>query len=354
MIEKSIESMRCAEYIASTVSEIPFSRWIEEYDGDITVIVTQGFEERSIGFIEGLAEQGLTADAVIIGRHSSHIEANAKYHARFEAAAVRVSRDPLRIIDLDVNGLWVSKALLYTRTSNVVLDITGIGTRGLFGALDAAAHSDKRVLISYTEAKEYWPKRADWATLKSELADVSSLPDAVDNKPWLFGYEHNVELIPGHEGYDSAGMERALIGLLPFKYARLAAVMSAEDYASFLFIAGRPRLPENAWRYEALLDINRDIVKDRRIVEMSTFGYRMALQKLHDILLQEDSLLEQYDVHVALMGSKLQDVACWALSCMIPSLTVLTAVPTKYYHEAFSEGVGQKWVFPLVSPYARK
>lgn len=354
MIEQNIESIRCSEYIASSVSEIPFSEWIRQCGGNITVIVTQGFEERSVGFIEGLAEYGFTTDAVIIGRHSYHAEANAKFQERFEAAAIRVSRAPLRPIDLDASGDWISEALASTPTSDVVLDITGIGTRGLFGALDAAARCEKRVLIAYTEAREYWPKRADWTALKAELSDVSSLPDAVDVKPWLFGYEHNVELIPGHEGYDSAGTERALVGFLPFKYARLAAVMSAEEYAAFLFIAGRPRLPENAWRFEALLDINRDIVKDRRMVEMSTFGYRAALQKLHDLLLLEDSFLERYDVHLALMGSKLQDVACWALSCLIPSLTVLTAVPTRYYPEAFSDGIGQKWVFPLLSPYARQ
>lgn len=352
MIEQSLESFRCAQYISSSVSEIPFAAWIKQLNSDVCVVVTQGFEERSVGFIEGLSDHGLMVNEVVIGRHSFHTDANAKYQARFEAAASRVSRNAWHTIDLDADGAWVEKALTFITAPIVILDITGIGTRGIFGALDVAARCGKQILIAYSEAKEYWPKRSDWAALKNELSDTATLPDVVDAKPWLFGYEHNVELIPGHEGYDSAGTERALIGFLPFKYARLAAVMSAEDYAAFLFIAGRPRLTENDWRYEALLDINRDIVKDRPVVGMSTFGYRAALQQLHDILTRQDSVLESYDVHIALMGSKLQDVACWALSCLIPSITVLTAVPLKYYHEGFSDGIGEKWVFPLSSPYA--
>lgn len=351
-MEQSVESFRCEQYVSSSVSEIPFAEWIKQFDGDVGVVVTQGFEERSVGFIEGLSDHRLIANEVVIGRHPFHTEANARYQTRFETAASRASRNAWHTVDLDADGTWVEEALAYITAPIVVLDITGIGTRGLFGALDAAARCEKRVLIAYTEAKEYWPKRSDWATLKNELSDTTTLPDVVDVKPWLFGYEHNVELIPGHEGYDSAGAERALIGFLPFKYARLAAVMSAEDYAAFLFVAGRPRLSENNWRYEALLDINRDIVKDRPVVEMSTFGYQAALRQLQNVLTGQDSLLERYDVHIALMGSKLQDVACWALSCLTPSLTVLTAVPLKYYHEAFSDGIGERWVFPLTSPYA--
>lgn len=77
----------------------------------------------------------------------------------------------------------------------------------------------------------------------------------------------------GHEGYDSAGCRRALIGFLPFKCARLTAVLGDRDYAEFLFIAGRPRLKENSWRLDTLKKINHDIVKDRSVLDMDTFGY---------------------------------------------------------------------------------
>lgn len=349
MIKKNLEAVFCEKYIEASLAEVSINEW--KSPNDISIITTQGFEERSVGFIESFVALGLSASAVVIASHNSHTEANTRYEERFKSAAHHIVGDNFHYVNLDPNGVWVKDALTKIDSPNVLLDITGIGTRGLFSALDLSVRSNKKIFIAYTEAKEYWPKKHDWDALKNELTDATALPDVVDDKPWLFGYEHNVELIPEHDGYDSAGTERALIGFLPYKYARLAAVMSAEDYAAFEFIAGLPRLSENAWRYQALLDINRDLIKDRKVIPMSTFGYLSALDRLSSIILTQETLLEKYDVHIALMGSKLQDVACWIISCLVPSLTVLTAVPSKYYPEAFSDGIGEKWIFPLTSPY---
>lgn len=351
MFKEAIEADRCANYISASQDEIAFADWQGNCPQDISIVTTQGFEERSVGFIEAFAASGLRADTVVIGKHSRHEDANAKYQGRFDKSASIIRRTDCHSVPVDKDGHWVATAMAKVRSPNVVLDITGIGTRGLFGALDAAVRARKSVTLAYTEASQYWPKKSDWEALKAELTDLSALPDIVNEKPWLFGYEHKVELIPGHDGYDSAGTERALIAFLPFKCARLAAVMSSEDYSAFLFIAGRPRLPENLWRYDALREINRGIVKDRPVIEMSTFGYRSALGQLGTHLMKADPILEKYDVHLALMGSKLQDVACWIFSSLLPSITVLTAVPSKYFPEAFSDGIGEKWIFPLTSPY---
>ena len=69
MMEQSVESFRCEQYVSSSVSEIPFAEWIKQFDGDVGVVVTQGFEERSVGFIEGLSDHRLIANEVVIGRH---------------------------------------------------------------------------------------------------------------------------------------------------------------------------------------------------------------------------------------------------------------------------------------------
>ena len=67
-------------------------------------------------------------------------------------------------------------------------------------------------------------------------------------------------------------------------------------------------------------------------------------------MLSEESLLWKYDVHMAILGSKLQTVACWVFSRIVRSITVVTSVPTQYHPEAFSEGIGQSWVFTLAYP----
>lgn len=318
----------------------------------LSLIAAQGFEQRSVGVIEALAKTRVIVQDVVIGEHPRQEDANRRYADRFDNAARAVCTKPSLKLPLDYDGAWVRQALEQCDGERVVLDITGIGTRGLFGSLDAAASTGRQITLAYSEAREYWPKRVDWEALNAELSAPIGLSELVDSKPWLFGYEHTVELVAGHEGYDSAGSARALVGFLPFKCARLAAVLSAEDYTEFLFIAGCPRLPENHWRLEALRRINEEIVKQWRVEEMSTFGYRNALKELADLLLVENSFLERYDVHIALMGSKLQDVACWVFSNIVRSVTVVVSVPSRYYPEAFSEGTGAQWAFDLTPlPY---
>lgn len=316
------------------------------------MIVTQGFEERSLGILEDLAKNNVRIPRVVINRYASKKDDNTndKYQARFETAAEKVSPGNWRIVENDLDGHWVHAALKHIGTDEVIFDITAISNRGLFSALDSIANSGRRVYIAYTEANEYWPKEAGWKQLSKELSGHQTLAELIDAKPWLSGHAHRVELIPGHEGYDSVGSGRALIGFLPFKCARLAAVLGEEDYEEFLFIVGKPRLRKNLWRLTALKKINENLTKSWPIKTMGTFGHRKTLTQLSNLLFQDNSLLAQYNVHLAIMGSKLQTVGCWILSSLVPSITIVTSVPSRYYPEAFSDGVGAKWIFPLLPP----
>jgi hypothetical protein len=163
------------------------------------------------------------------------------------------------------------------------------------------------------------------------------------------GHPRYVELIRGHEGYDVAGTS-ALVAFLPFKAARLAAVMNHAEYSQYLFIAGRPRLAENRWRLEALREINRAVTKEWPTAEISTFDYRAAVRQLAGLLFSADSLSTRCDIHVAPMGSKLQTLACWVVSRITRALTMVTSVPTRYFPAAYSEGVGESWFFPFLRP----
>lgn len=345
-----IEGERCRRYLEVSEEETPASGWLKNCASPFDLIVAEGFEERSIGFLECAATVGAAVGGIVIGRYTSNARANAKYHSRFIGAARALTGKSVHETAIDYDGKWFNAALDGLSQAELVVDITGLSTRSLFGVLDAAGRSRRRVTIAYTEAREYWPKRSRWVQLDRQLSKAATIADIIDKQPWLFGYQHHVELIPGHEGYDSVGSGRALVGFLPFKSARLAAVLGEEDYEHVVFVAGCPRLVRNRWRLEALKTINRDISKRWATKEMPTFGYRKALGQLVDLLYSGDGVMERYDVHVALLGSKLQDVACWIASCLIPSITIVTSVPVRYYPSAFSEGIGRRWVFRLTSP----
>jgi hypothetical protein len=347
-IHSSIEQQRCKEYLGRAMGESEFNASLINKPG---LIVTQGFEQRSLGIIEEYADANIEISNTVINRYTGlEKDINVKYEKRFEAAANTISPNRWHSIENDIGGQWVSKAIQLVNADEIIFDITGISNKGMFSALDAAAYSGKKIWIAYSEPREYWPKESDWKQLSCELSGYETLADIVNAKPWLSGYEHRVELVPKHEGYDSAGSGRALIGFLPFKCARLAAVLGEEDYEEFLFIAGRPRLPENYWRLEALMKINEDIIKEWPVENLETFGYLKTLEQLSSLLFKEDSLLTRYNVHLAITGSKLQTLGCWALSHFIPSITMVTSAPSRYYSEAFSDGIGAKWMFQLSPP----
>jgi len=346
----SIEYVNCIEYIRGARHEQNFEEWLDEQDCPISVILCEGFEERSLAIGEKLATLKSKVSSVIIGQYSNKLEDNKKYRDRFEKLSNDLAPHSTQIIDNDSDGLWVRKAIELSDSDKVLLDITAISNRGLFGAMDAASMSNRQVFIGYSEPLQYWPKKIDWEKINKELSDNESITELVDKAPWLFGYEHRLELIPGHEGYDSVGYGHALMGFLPFKAARLAAIIEREIYSEFIFIAGRPRLEENAWRLQALKTINMHTTKNWKIKEISTFSYRNAIEQIASLLFINPSLLEKYDVHLAITGSKLQTIACWVVSSIVNSITVIASIPAIYYPESFSDGIGLSWVFELLSP----
>lgn len=346
----SIEQEMCSEYLERSEDECRFPQWITGRHSHMGLLVAEGFEKRSLGVLQRLAKRDVDLEGIVIGRYVGDRELNRQYRPKFEELAEVVAPGKWSAVENRNDGAWVQEGLDALDCDEVILDISGISNRGLFQALDAAAESPRSVYVGYSEAKEYWPKKSDWQQLKKGLADYESLADLVDSKPWLFGLEHKVETIPGHEGYDAAGAGRALVGFLPFKCARLAAILGEEDYSEFLFIAGSPHLKKNGWRLKAQEEINEPATKGRVPITMGTFGYRSALDELAKQLLSEESLLWKYDVHMAILGSKLQTVACWVFSRIVRSITVVTSVPARYYKDAFSEGIGESWIFRLARP----
>lgn len=347
---RSFEEQEYSDYISRSEDEHNFIPWLESRDVLPSIIVTEGFEERSLGILEKIAKLQKRVPSLIIGRYVNDKGINKRYRNRFEKLAEIVSPGKWLIVKNRNDGKWIQKALELTQSNDIIFDISGISNIGLFGALDSIASSNRQVYIGYSEAGEYWPKLEDWEKLKDQLTGNTNIADIVDEQPWLFSYPHSVQIIPNHEGYDSAGSGRALIGFLPFKYARIAAILSEEDYSEMLFIAGQPRLKKNYWRLEALKMINTSILKDWQVVKMSTFGYRKSLEEFYPLLFSDNSTLQKCNLHLAILGSKLQTVSSWILSSLLKSITVVISIPYRYYPKAYSERIGSSWIFKFTLP----
>jgi hypothetical protein len=347
----SVEQTKCELYLKASADEADIVSLSAQDSAKTVLFTVQGFEERSVGILEAFAGRRLKLQSVVIARYDEQSGPNSKYRGRFERAAALVAQNQWRAVQNRNNGDWVRDTLRAMDAEHVIIDITGVSNRALFAVLDAAAASGRRISIAYSEAGEYWPRYSEWQALHTHLSSDRDLAQVIDEKPWLFGHQHRCELVQGHEGYDSAGTSRALVAFLPFKPARLAAVLGEEEYSAFFYIAGRPRLRENQWRLDALKTINAELIRGGLVMEMDTFGYRQALRQLADVVFSTPGFLNRFDVHMAIFGSKLQVVACWVLSCIVRSITIVTSVPSRYYSKAFSTGIGARWIFPLTSPF---
>ena len=347
-LDNSIELSECLEYVDRAVDELPFHGW-DPGKRPPAFVIPEGFEERSLAALETMANRGTRLPKIIIGRYVRDRDLNRQYRRRFEALAQEVAPDAWQVVDNHDDGAWVEDALARIQPGAVALDITGLSNRGLFGALDALSSSHCDALIVYSEPAQYWPTRQEWGDMSPNSIKCDELAERTDEREWLYSRNFHVQLVQDHEGYVVAG-SAALVAFLPFKAARLAAVMNYSEYSQYLFIAGQPREDANSWRLEALMQINKAATKQWPILKMKTFGYKNALAQLAGLLFSPDALSTRYDVHVAPMGSKLQTVACWALSRMTRSITMVTAAPTHYFPTRYSDGVGTSWIFPLLRP----
>jgi hypothetical protein len=305
--------------------------------------------------LEKIAQRNLKIPTCIIAQYSKKKkdDPNYKYSDIFDKYGNAISNGNLIKAKIEHTGKWIAEEIEKIGKENIILDITGFSNSLLFGVLDAISIYDRPFYIAYTEAGEYWPKKSDWYKIEADLnkTDPGLLSDTIDSKPWLYSNDNSVKMIAGHEGYDTAGYKRALIGFLTFKCARLASILMPGNYSYYHFINGVPRLAENEWRSEALMKINYPIIDSWPISRISTFGYRNTAAELTKLFFSEDdSFLTNYNVSLALLGSKLQTVGCWIISRICNSITIVTSVPTEYYPKAFSDGIGQSWVFPLRKP----
>lgn len=107
----SRERTGCEMYLESSSDERPLEEFVGRTTEPFSLIVAQGFEERSVGVIETLAKTGVCAQDVFIGDHSRHEEANGRYAKRFDNAARAVCAKPCSRLPLDYGGAWVNQAL---------------------------------------------------------------------------------------------------------------------------------------------------------------------------------------------------------------------------------------------------
>ena len=136
MINESIEEIICNKCLNALHSEIVLENIIKSLDSTYSIILAEGFEERSLGLIEKLANADVQFSSVIIGRYTNSVKDNTFYHERFEKSAKKISNEDYIILENLNDGKWIQNALSAINSNKVIVDITGISNKAIFTVLD--------------------------------------------------------------------------------------------------------------------------------------------------------------------------------------------------------------------------
>lgn len=307
-----------------------------------------GFEDRCLTIPEGLAA-GLShkANKAFYFRYSTNQADNRKNEKRLLRALSKIS-ETVEPLNCDVPEFSVEfRAKLNECATNgislnVVIDISACSSMPLLLALKVLFEVDVQLYILYAEAGIYHPTLEEWITARAEYIKEEG-----------FGLAKGVGLVlpsPEHPGSRRDNLPELIFAFPTFKPERTKAIISHVDPSiasnpsdRVVWFIGQPHLPDNAWRIDAVREINQ-IAETMRHCFVSTFNYKDALIQLNRAL-EENS--EKYHITVSPLGSKLQAIGIALFWQMHQEVSMVFAVPKEYNAKQYSEGCLDTWVLPF-------
>lgn len=276
------------------------------------VILAAGFEDRALKLLrEGRFAEG--AQCVLI-RYVNNVANNrAVYRQYLELAHERFGEfntHPVTLrdtnADLFMADLSAKLAALPRRARRIAVDISGMPSYVSCSVLKVARDHRPREsqTILYTAAEEYKPTIAEYEKL------IADEPDDIELLPQSMALEMaenlTIEAFAGHRGSSKS----CLAVLAGYEAHRAAGVIDDINPALLLLLYGDPGDPRHAWRLDLSKRLHRKFERTRRAASevVSTLEVAEALGVLEEYY---SYLIDDYDLFIAPIGSKMQSVAAY-------------------------------------------
>lgn len=317
-----------------------------------------GFEDRALAIPEALAAKAGFAKALVV-EYEPNPQENARNRQRLYRALGSLSGTAPSSISYQqrshVHGearaqitpfhVAFSQAIELAAASTgrlgITLDITACSSDLLFSILGVLWERDVDLCLVYAEASVYHPtkeehesKTGDWFTDDSGasvgLLDVS---------------EHAL-----FAGTNPDVLPELLIAFPTFKGERVQAAITELNPVHTVWMIGRPHLASNAWRIDAMTELNAiPTGAERHVVE--TFGYKETLTGLY-------AVHQKYEKthHMALLplGSKLQNVGVSLFASAFKHVSVYYSQPRSYNPALYTQGASDSWTLYFGSTVATR
>lgn len=313
-----------AVQVASSISEVTSS-----LNG---IILAAGFEERSCAWLkEGSFHQH--AQCVLI-RFRNNVPGNGKIFDQYVALAkqrfapkaihvVELHQDAPNRMESELGGVLSS---LPRSVMRLGVDISGMPSYAACMALKCTrfVRNQHPMTVLYTAAKQYNPTFSQYRKLIAKQGgDIELLPDpmALEMRETL--------ILDSFSGYRSQNAKTCLAIMAGYEAHRSTGVVDTVNPSLLLLLYGNPGAPELQWRLDLSRRLHTKFEKGRRTAEtvVSTLHFQEALSALETFY---DKLIDDYDLVIAPIGSKMQTLATYLFWERYPEVQLNFPLPIGY------------------------
>ena len=310
------------------------------------LILAAGFEERARAVLTG---SEFAADAhVILITFENDIPLNDQNNLEYERMVSEIFRsDRIHRLVLRLNEVVEFKqrlrdilGSLAESVSRIGIDVSGMPAYATFAVLYEAreARPYQEQIIFYTSANEYTPSEKEYEEL------VAKQGEEIDFIPRSMALEMDRNLIyDPFSGYRSGDRSSCLALFAGYELHRSTGVIDAVNPTLLLLIYGEPAGPQLEWRLDLSRRLHHKYETSRRVAVE-----KCSTQNISDNigLLERyyDYLIDDYDLSVAPICSKMQVVATFLFWERYPEVQVTFPLPIGYDPAKRPVGIGSSYV----------
>jgi hypothetical protein len=292
-------------------------------DGGDAVVVCAGFEDRALAFLRRMADSGSRGFRITEIDYIPEVAENRVQELRGIAKATQSPLAALEYRRTDPEGVDGILSTL-VEAEHIHIDVSGM-SRLLIVQLVAAivrAGMLSRTSIVYTEASHYPPAEAQ------VRATLSNYPDYREVLSFISSGVVGLTIVPELSTVAMQGQPVRVIAFPSFNAAQFATVCAEISAAAFTVLNGIPPRSENAWRRQAIRELNGlDDLHDKDEIDVSTFDYRDTLRVILDTYAMYASTQK---LIVAPTGSKMQSMAVGLAVGFLEDLQVVYPTPKRF------------------------
>lgn len=311
-------------------------------------ITAAGFEGRARRG-PGLVTDRLALKAAYVLDFRDHVIPENKRNLKWIISRIKKRADVIVVQDDLIDQIQATLANYVTNTrTRILVDITAMTHALILRTLNCVLATGTTPVILYTEAREYYPRRAQADRYLCFPDDERAFHAAsrYEHKEIMYAGLTSVGTVKGFEGRILPTAPTTIILFPTFKRLRTAAILAGLEVNRKVFMLGVPVRADLKWRERALRVINHDLIDEDTdvLIPVTTLSPAECYDKL-DALLQQGIATPRGNIIICPHGSKMQTVGAWQFCIQNPDVRVVLAHPKEFFPRKYSIGHKDTFVF---------